>query len=94
MQKFFEYRDKLYEEHSEYCKVNQSDDSFSDWLIEKLTEAEERASHHAEIASVCSAAAERYAAALDSIAEVANFNIGARITEIRRILKEARKEAE
>lgn len=94
MQKFFEYRDKLYEEHSDYCKVNQSDDSFSDWLIEKLAEAEERASHHAAIASVCSTTAERYAAALDSILEeIPNPSLPV-TKEIARIAKEARKEAE
>lgn len=68
--------------------------SLKEWLIDKLIDAEAKATHHAEIASVCSATAERYGAALGRIETVANSNMGARLAAIRQIVSNARKEAE
>lgn len=87
----YDRREELFEE---YAALDLDGTDFSWFLVRKLIDAEERASHHAQIASVCSTTAERYAAALDSILEeIPNPSLPV-TKEIARIAKEARKEAE
>lgn len=91
---------RLTEAWRKHCKDAGSDESYSDWLIDKLIDAEAKVVHHAEIASVCSATAERYATALDSILEFCKEDSqrGNEASALRILVsakaKEVRKEAE